>query len=389
MDYSRLLEYCNTPKQQELIKAIDACHGNVTGAAKMLGLTGAITNYNRTFREVQERAAKAGMTSGPITRDVAPGFTISKISTLSKEDGAKLEWIQQKPEAVAQHAAILAAVEEICADIVPVALTAPPSLTLSNLLTMYTFTDYHINMLAWAAEGGADWDLKIAEETGRAAMQFLTSGAPSSEVGLLNIQGDWQHFDGLKPVTPAHGHILDADSRAGKGIKVSIRLIKTLVSLALQKHKNVILLICEGNHDLSSSLWLRNMFAELYADEPRVEVPDSEVPYYAIQWGLTALFFHHGHMKKFEALPLLFATRFAKIWGTTTKRYGNTGHYHHLRVQEYSGIKMIQHPTMAANDSHGARGGYDSEREMTAITFHKEFGKATETVVTPEMLEAV
>ncbi|ASK88447.1 winged helix-turn-helix domain-containing protein [Sphingorhabdus sp. SMR4y] len=390
MDYDRLLEFCTTNKQQELIKAIDACHGNVTGAVRMLGWEGAITNYHRTFRQVQEKAARGGYAPGHFSEGVAPGYAMGKVTIHRGKDGEiKNTWERQSPEEEAREAAIKAAIEEMAASIPRVKLTPPPSLTLENLLTMYTFTDYHMNMLAWKAEGGANWDLSIAEKTGTAAMQFLVSGSPSSDTAVINIQGDWQHYDGLKPLTPASGHVLDGDGRAGKGVKVSIRLIKTLVSLALQKHKNVILLICEGNHDIYSSLMFRNMFAELYADDPRVSVPDSEIPYYAIEWGKTALFFHHGHLKKFTQLPLTFAAMFPEIWGRTTKRYGNTGHYHHEKRQEEAGIKMIQHPTIAANDSHGSRHGYMSQREMTAMTFDRRYGRATETVATPEMLEAL
>ena len=32
-----------------------------------------------------------------------------------------------------------------------------------------------------------------------------------------------------------------------------------------------------------------------------------ELPYYAIEWGKTLLGFHHGHLRKNEQLPALFA----------------------------------------------------------------------------------
>jgi hypothetical protein len=60
MDTDRLLEFCNTDKQRELIKAIDIAHGNVTNAVRLLKWEGATTNYCRMFRKVQERAAKEG-----------------------------------------------------------------------------------------------------------------------------------------------------------------------------------------------------------------------------------------------------------------------------------------------------------------------------------------
>ena len=64
-----------------------------------------------------------------------------------------------------------------------------------------------------AEEGGADWDLAIAESTGIKAMSALTAGAPASQRAVVNIQGDFLHFDGLSAITPQHGHVLDADGR--------------------------------------------------------------------------------------------------------------------------------------------------------------------------------
>ncbi|MGH2277492.1 hypothetical protein ACRCOO_10665, partial [Streptococcus uberis] len=75
------------------------------------------------------------------------------------------------------------------------------------------------------------------------------------------------HYDGMKEMTPMSGHILSDDSRLFKMIRTAIKVIKLAVSLCLRKHKKVKLLICEGNHDLSSSLWLREMFYEVYTNE--------------------------------------------------------------------------------------------------------------------------
>ena len=57
MDYDRLLDFCTTLKQRELVRAVDACHGNVANACRMLGWEGAGTVYRRMFRQVKERAA--------------------------------------------------------------------------------------------------------------------------------------------------------------------------------------------------------------------------------------------------------------------------------------------------------------------------------------------
>jgi len=167
---------------------------------------------------------------------------------------------------------------------------------------------------------------------------------------------------------------------------VAVRCMRSMIDLMLLKHTNVKVIMAEGNHDIASSVWLREMFAAIYENEPRVEVDTSMLPYYVHQHGSTMLAFHHGHIRKREQLPLLVAAQFPKEWGSTTKRYAHCGHQHHERVEEYSGMKVVQHPTLAARDSHSSRGGYISERQTSCITYHSTHGKVGEVVVTPEQV---
>jgi hypothetical protein len=130
------------------------------------------------------------------------------------------------------------------------------------------------------------------------------------------------------------------------------------------------------------------MFAALYENEPRLTVNDSELPFYTFQHGKTMLAFHHGHQVKNEALPGLFAAQFPDMWGATRKRYCHVGHRHHVDEKELSGMKVVQHSTLSARDAYAARGGWVSDREATAITYHDAFGQVGRSTVSPEMLDA-
>jgi len=118
-----------------------------------------------------------------------------------------------------------------------------------------------------------------------------------------------------------------------------------------------------------------------------VQVIDSEVPYYVHKHGKCMIAFHHGHLKKNDALPILFASQYANVWGETTKRYAHTGHRHHVEEKEHSGMTVVQHPTLAARDAYAARGGWMAERQVSAITYHEEYGQVSKITVIPEMLE--
>jgi hypothetical protein len=245
-----------------------------------------------------------------------------------------------------------------------------------------------MGMLARSSETGADWNVEIAEAMLIAAFEDMIRRAPPAGKIILNIQGDFLHFDSLKPVTPTSGHILDADGSFSHMIKASVRVLRRLCDLALMFHGSVIVVFLPGNHDLAGQVWLRHMFAALYEHEPRLSVVDNETPYFVIEHGRNMLCFHHGHMKKPEALPLLFATRFAEAWGRTVHRVIHAGHYHHEKKVEFSGIKFHQHSTLAPADKHSSDFGYDSMREAVCITYHAVMGRFGEIVVTPEMLAA-
>lgn len=341
-----------------------------------------------TFKDRLSAAARRGLAPGHFEHGVAPGYLMGKVTVQRGSDGqVERTWERQSPDQQRAMEALRSAVEAMAGEIAPIAPVTAPERAQANLLTLYTFTDYHVGMLAWHREGGDDWDLRIAEETGTKAMAALTAGAPASERGVVNIQGDFLHWDGLTAITPQHGHVLDADGRFGKVVDVAIRLIRQLVAQALAKHPQVTLLICEGNHDLASSLWLRKLFAALYENEPRIVVHDSELPYYAIEWGQVLLGFHHGHLRKNDHLPALFAAQFREQWGRCPKVYIHTGHRHHKEEKDHTGARVTQHPTLAGRDAYAARGGWWSEREITAITYSKS-GWAGSVNVTPEMLEA-
>jgi hypothetical protein len=147
-----------------------------------------------------------------------------------------------------------------------------------------------------------------------------------------------------RPLRPAH-NLLDADGRFDKVVQVAIRVLRRVVGHGARQASRVHVILAEGNHDIASSVWLRQMFAALYENEPRITVEQSPLPYYAIEWGKTLLAFHHGHLKKNDQLPLMFAAQFAE-WGRTTKRYCHTGHRHHLEEKEHSGMIVFQHPTL-------------------------------------------
>jgi hypothetical protein len=373
-----------TVRQLEYLEAIEQ-HGSQRKAALALGVTK--TAIQEAMQLLKKKAALRGHSpEHDMTRTVPDGFKVKGVSSLYVDGKLSSQWVKSSADEDRRQELIRAAYEAMAEDLPRVFPIAANEHYEQHLATLYTLTDSHVGMLAWAQEAGADWDLKIAEATLTGCFQRMVDGSPAARVGFVNQLGDFLHSDGLVPVTPTSGHVLDQDGRYTKLVETAVRILRRVIQMALEKHERVIVLMAEGNHDMASSVWLRVMFKALFENEPRVEVIDSPLPYYVYQHGKTMLAFHHGHLKKNDGLPILFASQFPKVWGETTKRYAHCGHRHHVEEKEHSGITVIQHPTLAARDAYAARGGWIAERQVSAITYHAEYGQVGRVTVTPEML---
>ena len=380
-----LYKYC-TPRQKQVLEAIERL-GSARAASAELGIN--IGGASETYTAVKRKAAKFGYApEHDFTRPVPDGFIAKGVSTYYNAEGKPSgQWVKASLSHEALVDAMREAIEGFKGDIDQASPIVAPVASDEHLCNLYTFTDYHLGMLAWHKEGGSDWNISIAERTIIAALQQMIEQSPKAHTAVINIQGDFLHTDGKTPVTPASKHVLDADSRFPKIRKSAIRVIRSMVNMSLHRHQEVHLIIAEGNHDEEASGWLADLFSVHYEEEPRVTVNDSVLPFYVFEWGNTMLGIHHGHKVKNESLPLLFAAQFPQEWGRTTRREIHCGHRHHRDEKEYNGVTVVQHPTLAARDAYAARGGWIADRAAWAITYHKKYGAVGRVMVTTEMLD--
>lgn len=324
-----------------------------------------------------------------LTDNIPDGHVVKGLSTLVGPDGrTHAQWIKTKIDEtkLAQLGeAVLAALNARIEPLPPVtAGVIGYSDYLESLATLYTMTDCHVGMLAWPKETqDAPWDTAIAERVlGDTFCRMIDQARPTG-TAIINQLGDWLHFDSLLAVTPTSGNVLDSDSRYQLVVSAAVRILKRIVLHALQKHNYVHVYMNEGNHDMAGSVWLRVMFAELFRDNPRVDVHTNPNPYQALQFGKTMLGFYHGHLAKKPSLPLIYAAQYSEMWGATKHRYVHCGHLHSIHEQEHPGIVVIQHPTIASPDAYAARLGFLSKRQATAITYHQELGEIARATFLP------
>lgn len=321
--------------------------------------------------------------------ELPAGHRIKGVSTLVNADGGKIvEWIKTTEDTAARDLAMRAALDAFKDDLPRAESVLAPGNTRADLVNQFTVTDYHFGMMAWGEEtGGEDWDLKIAGKLWVDWFSEAVRRSPESHTAILAQLGDLLHFDGMKAITPAHGHILDADSRFSKIVREVIRCMRAAVRMLLEKHEHVHLIFSDANHDEASEIWLREMFAMHFEDEPRVSVDRSPGSYNCFEWGLTSLFYHHGHKKKFKSVDTTWVGRFRELFGRTKFSYGHTGHLHSDEMfTSNTGVKVERHETLASPSTYEANGGYTSGRSAKVITYSKRFGEVGRITLTPEMV---
>ncbi|WP_287305994.1 helix-turn-helix domain-containing protein [Mesorhizobium sp.] len=392
---------------REAVQAVEAL-GSQSAAAELLNIA------RSTLQNRLKRAAERGMMG---FKPVLPGFRISQttstphgdfvqqkperseqfempagqkikgVSALVDPEGREIiKWIKTDTDREQLLAVMRAAVDALKEELPRVEPTPAPGITLSELLNLYAVTDAHFGMLSWREETGADYDLPIAEKLLLDWFAAAIDLAPPAETAIFAQIGDLLHYDGFESKTPTSGHILDADSRLPKVIRVVIRTLRRVIAMLLEKHQFVHVIMADANHDPASEAWLREMFAAFYDNEPRVTVDSSASTYYAYQHGDVSLFVHHGHKRKIGNVDTVFAGKFREMYGQTKFSYAHLGHLHSDELKSTNLMKVERHETLAAPDAYASNGGWLSGRSAKVITYSKKHGEVARLTLTPGMV---
>lgn len=390
-----LMQFAHTERQREILESV-ITHGTREAAAAAMGLTDP-TSISSAIGRIKAWAAKKGWSPGhDLNHPLADGQALKGTSTLYKrneetgEDEQVLQWVKTTADQERQLEIMRETAEAMSRDLEPIKRIEPAGGGNDNLMNFYPLSDCHIGMLSWPDETGAIWDLKEAERVICGSWEHAIFNSPPATHGTIALMGDWLHWDSsIAAVTPMSGHNLDADSRFPRVVRVAVRMIRRCIEQALRKHEHVDLVLLEGNHDPTSTVWMRIMFSELYAKSEHLFVDQTIAPYWSSTFGKTFLGGTHGHVKGDQGaqgaeLALNFADSLE--WGQTRHRYIHTGHKHSRMIRELPGVTIERHRTMAAPDAYAVRGGWKSRRGMRAITYHRDYGEVSGQEIIPEMV---
>ncbi len=376
-----------TPKQAEILDALHLNDGNQTEAAKYLGIKR--QSIQTQLKNLKRKAATRGYSPEHDMTRVAPDpFVVRGVSTYYNKDGKPSgQWVKTRLDDEKYQELIYSTIESLKEEIPRLQPLPKIKVDNDNLLNCYVITDYHLGMLSWANETGEDWDLKIGEELILKWFSQAIHQSPNTKQAVFAQLSDFLHFDGMDAVTPASKHLLDVDTRFAKLVKTAIRILRMIIDMLLHKHEKLHVIMADANHDPVSQIWLREMFAVLYENEPRVQIDTSPNPYNCFEFGNTALFFHHGHKRKVANVSEVFARQFREVYGRTKYAYAHMGHLHSIDVKENNLMIVEQHRTLAPPDAYAARGGWLSGRDAKVITYSRKYGEVSRITINSDMLK--
>lgn len=303
--------------------------------------------------------------------------TIIKTSTLFDGDGnVSAQWVLEKPEDIKRENAWREFATTFAAEVPRAEAVMREEGWPAELCAVYPVGDHHVGMLAWAIETRSDsYDLKISEALLSTAARYLMQAAPVCEVALICFMGDFLHFDGFKAVTPQSGHLLDADSRFPKVARTAIRMARHMIEQALLRHQYVQVIWEIGNHDPVSAIFMMELLANVYENEPRVTIDTNPGKFHFFEYGRNLLMTTHGDNAKGDKLGMIMAADMPEAWGRTEHRLVLSGHVHHESRKDFTGFAMESVPVLIPNDAYAANGGYRSHRAMQVIVLDKQDGE--------------
>lgn len=235
--------------------------------------------------------------------------------------------------------------------------------------------DFHLGKLAWSAETGADFDLKIAEKLWHVTVTELLGKASAfgrPELILFPIGQDFFHFDTPSTTTTA-GTQLDSDTRWQKmfteGIARLVEAVENCRALAPVK-----IVWVPGNHDQVLSYAAVVGLSQRYCNTNDVEVDLSPTPRKYHLYGSNLIGFAHGENegKRLEGLMQIEAP---EMWGKSVWREYHLGHLHSESVTTKNGIVFRRISSITAPDAwHSEKGFLGATRQATAFVWDKEKG---------------
>lgn len=196
----KLLEYCQTDRQTEILETVLNSRTNKE-AAKKLGISE--RNVQEALRRIRENAANQGYAPGHFETGTAPGFNMQKVTIHRKHENGESEikntWERQIPSLED----IKTYLEEFIGGFIAKPSKVPKykhskEKVNTDIIPWFQIGDAHIGMLAHEMEVGHNFDLKMAEAELTFAMGEMIDNAPLCERCVIQDMGDATHYENMR-----------------------------------------------------------------------------------------------------------------------------------------------------------------------------------------------
>jgi hypothetical protein len=254
----------------------------------------------------------------------------------------------------------------------------------NGMMLEVSIPDLHVGKLAWGKETGwENYDSKIAVEVFERALSslILRTSQYRFERVIFVVGNDLLNADNREATTTG-GTPQNTDVRFQKSFTIArhliVRAIETLRNVA-----PVLVPVVPGNHDTLSA-WCLGDSLECYfhgAADVTIDNAPNFRKYH--QFGKVMLMFTHGNSGKLSEYPLTMAAEQPMMFGATLHREAHTGDKHHLKVDEYKGIKVRISPALCPPDAwHADKHYVGSARSAEAFVWHKDEGLVATAIYT-------
>jgi predicted phosphodiesterase len=307
--------------------------------------------------------------------EMPEGQVLKGVSAYVDAEGrVRAKWIKTRGDTVT--ADLVAVLKDVFAAYRGRAKPVPaPRAVDRNLMSVYPIADQHNGLLAWGRQTGESYDLAIGERRLLTTSAELIAQSPRAARALILNLGDWQHTDDQRNMTPRSGHLLDVDGRYYKILAAGVRMMMSVIELALARHQHVLVRNIPGNHDPHASIALTIALKAFYHNNRRVTIDDDPSDWFFHRFGSTLIGATHGHNVKPERMAMTMASRQRVAWGATRYHWMLFGHIHHETAKEVGDVRCESFQTLAAKDAYAHAAGFNSGQSLVSVTLHRTRGE--------------
>lgn len=359
-----------------------------SGPSEGIEINGSDSSQVITCRSTTIRTLEAALIEAKVDREIWEDerHVINKWDIVAKgKDGMIATelwqvkvWLKRKhPYAFATAMdAVLAKISEKAPKYPPL----PKRKVTDPIMVEISLCDVHFGKLAWAAETGSNYDLKIARAVWKNAIEDILALVDTQQIErfLFVVGNDFFHFDNMASTTTA-GTPQDADGRYPKVIQTGFEGLTWAIDL-LGGMAPVDITLVPGNHDYLASYHIVRELKAWYRHAKHITVDDGPSSRKYVRYGCSLLGFTHGNDEKHDRLPSIMATEAKELWAATTHHEWHLGHRHiskatsHQSVDTHEGCVVRILPSLTGVDSWHFKKGYIGRRAAEAYLWHKARG---------------